>query len=100
MHGGRQGLSRGLRDCSGMLQRCTQLQRVTLQRCGPISKGMLLTLVAQLGMRQVVLRGEHGLAAGTISELQALGAAEGCELLCKAEVQPGPLCAQYFVITV
>jgi hypothetical protein len=87
-------------DCWGMLHRCMQLQRVTLQRCGPISKGALLGLLFQLGMQQVVLRGEHGLAAEAVSELQELGAAEGCELLCEEEVCPGPLCAQHYVIPV
>jgi hypothetical protein len=98
LDGGAEGLAPGMGDCWGMLHRCTQLQRVTLQRCGPISKGVLLTLVFQLGMQQVVLRGAHGLAAEAASELQALGTAEGCELLCEAEVCPGPLCEGYFVI--
>jgi hypothetical protein len=83
-----------------MLHRCTRLQRVTLQRCGSISKGALLTLVFQLGMQQVVLGGAHGLAAEAVSELRALGAAEGCELLCEEEVRRGPLCAAYFYIPV
>ncbi len=100
LDGGRQGLAPGMCHCWGMLHRCTQLKRVTLQRCGPISKGALITLVFQLGMRQVVLGGAHGLASEAVSELQALGAAEGCELLCEEEVRRGPLCAQYYVIPV
>ncbi len=97
LDGGRQGLAPGMGERWAMLHRCMQLQRVTLQRCGPISKGALFGLVTQLGMQQVVLRGAHGVAAGAVSELQALGAAQGCELLC-VEVCRGPLCAEYFVI--
>jgi hypothetical protein len=100
LDGGRQGLAPSMCHCWGILHRCTQLQRVTLQRCGPISKGALITLLFQLGMQQVVLWGAHGLAAEAVSELQALGAAEGCELLCEAEMHPGPLCAKYYVIPV
>jgi hypothetical protein len=100
LDGGRQGLAPGMGDCWGMLHGCPQLQRVTLQRCGPISKGALLGLLFQLGMQQVVLRGEHGLAAEADSELQELGAGQGCELLCKEEVRRGLLCAKYFDIPV
>jgi hypothetical protein len=100
LDGGAEGLVPGMGDCWGMLHRCPQLQRVTLQRCGPISKGVLLTLVFQLGMQQVVLRGAHGLAAGAVSELRTLWAAEGCELLCEEAVCPGPLCDEYFNIAV
>jgi hypothetical protein len=101
LDGGEEELAPGMGDCWGMLHRCTQLQRVTLQRCGPISKGALLGLVFQLGMQQVVLRGAHGLAADSASELRELGAAQGCALLCaEEEVRPGPLCEQFFGIPV
>ena len=100
LDGSAEGLAPGMGDCWAMLHRCPQLQRVTLQRCGPISKGALLGLVTQQGMQQVVLRGAHGLAAEAVSELQELGAAEGCELLCAEEVCPGPLCDEYFIIPV
>ncbi len=100
LDGGRQGLAPGMGDCWGMLHRCTRLQRMTLQRCGPISRGALVSLVTQLGMQQLVLRGEHGLAAETVSELRALGAGEGCGLLCEEEVCRGPLCEEYFTIPV
>jgi hypothetical protein len=98
LDGGRQRLAPGMGDCWGMLHRCTQLQRVTLQRCGPISKGALLGLVFQLGMQQVVLPGAHGLSPAAVSELQVIGAAEGCGLLCEEKVCPGPLCDEYFDI--
>jgi hypothetical protein len=100
LDGGRQGLAPGMGECWAMLHRCPQLQRVTLQRCGTISKGALLGLVFQLGMRQVLLRGAHGLAAEAVSELQELAAGEGCELLCEEEVCRGPLCDEYFTIPV
>ncbi len=100
LDGGAEGLAPGMGNCWGMLHRCTQLQRVTLQRCGPISQGAMVTLVFQLGMQKVVLRGEHGLAAEDIAELQELGAGQGCELLCKEEVCPAPLCDVYFNIPV
>jgi hypothetical protein len=98
LDGGTEGPAPGMGDCWGMLQRCPQLQRVTLQRCDPISRGALLGLVTQLGMQQVVLRGPHGLAAGAVSELRTLGAAEGCEVLCVDEMCPWPLCVGYFDI--
>jgi hypothetical protein len=100
LDGGAEGLAPGMGDCWGMLHRGPQLQRVTLQRCSPISKGALVSLVTQLGMQQVVLCGAHGLAAEAVSELQELGTAEGCELLCEEEVCPGPLCDEYFNIPV
>jgi hypothetical protein len=96
LDGGAEGLAPGMGDCWGMLHRCTRLQSVTLQRCGPISRGALVSLVTQLGMRQVVLQGEHGLAAEDVSKLQALATGEGCELLCEEEVCSGPLYAEYF----
>jgi hypothetical protein len=100
LDGGEEGLAPGMGDCWGMLHGCSQLQCVTLQRCGPISKGALLGLLFQLGMQQVVLRGEHGLPAEAVSELQELGAGQGCELLCEEEVRPGPLSVEYFDIPV
>jgi hypothetical protein len=100
LDGGAEGLAPGMGHCWGVLHRCTRLQRVTLQRCGPINKGALATLLFQQGMRQVVLRGAHGLAAEAVSQLQALGAGQGCELLCEEEVCPGPLCEEYFDIPV
>ena len=83
-----------------MLHACFSLQRVTLQRCGPISKGALLGLVFQQGMQQVALRGAHGLAAEAVSELQELATGEGCELLCEEAACPGPLCVGSFIIPV
>ena len=68
-------------DCLGMLNRCTQLQRLTLQRCGPIPKAALASLISQPGMQAVVLRGEHGLAGEHASDLESLGARLRCELL-------------------
>jgi hypothetical protein len=100
LDGGRQGLAPGMGDCWGMLHCCTQLQRVTLQRCGPISKGALLGLVTQLGMQQVVLRGAHGLSTAVVSELRTLGAVRGCELLCEEEVRNWSLCDAYFIAPV
>jgi hypothetical protein len=100
LDGGTEGLAPGMGECWCILHRCTQLQRVTLQRCGPISRGAVLALVSQLRMQRVVLRGEHGLAADAVLELRALGAGQGCELLCEEDVCPGPLCEEYFVIPV
>jgi hypothetical protein len=39
----------------------------------------LVALVSQAGMQQVVLRGEHGLAAPAVSEGWALGTELSCE---------------------
>ncbi len=98
LDGGGQGLSPGVGECWGMLHRCTQLQRVTLQRCGPIIKGAILGLVFQVGMQQVVLTGKHGLAAEAVSELQELGAAQGCKVLCEEKICKGPLSEKFYDI--
>jgi hypothetical protein len=99
LDGSRQGLAPGLGDCLGMLHRCSGLREVTLQRCGAISKGALIGLVSQPGMRQVVLRGAHGLAASAVSEVRALGAGFSCELLCEG-LRAGPRCGEVFGIQV
>jgi hypothetical protein len=82
LDGGKQGPAPGLGECWGMLPRCPQLQRVTLQRCGPISQGALVALLSQPGMQAVVLRGECGLGMDVLSEMYALaGERFGCKLL-------------------
>jgi hypothetical protein len=79
LDGGRPGgVQPGVGECWGMLHRCTQLLLVTLQRCGPISKGALAALVTQPGMLGVVLRGEHGLEEHAARYCQALGEVCGC----------------------
>ncbi len=88
---GDEGLEAGLGECWGMLHRCLQLQRVTLQRCGSASKGVVLGLLSKPGMQQLELRGAHGLAAEVVIELRALGAAQGCcQLLCEEQLSSGP----------
>jgi hypothetical protein len=67
LDGGSEGLAPGVGDCLGVLQRCCGLREVTLQRCGAISKGALIALVSQAGMRQVVLSGLHSMAASAVS---------------------------------
>jgi hypothetical protein len=71
-----------------VLHRCTALQRLTLQRCGPVLNiPTLAALVSQRGMRQVVLRGEAGLlAAEQLAEVQRLGSRFGCEFKAGEEV--------------
>jgi hypothetical protein len=88
LDGGSEGMAPGVGECLGVLQRCCGLREVTLQRCGTISKGALIGLVCQAGMRQVVLRGVHSLAASAVSEVRALG----CELLCQG-LSAGPGCS-------
>ncbi len=99
LDGGRQGLAPGVGKCWGMMHRCTQLRDVTLQRCGSMSQGVLLGLLSKPGMQRVVLRGAHGLAAEAVSELQELGALQGCSLRCEEEVCPGPLCSDFIRIS-
>jgi hypothetical protein len=96
LDGGEQGPVPG--DSWGMLHRCTQLQRVTLQRCGPISQGTLVALLSQPGMQWVVLRGQHGLEAAAVRDLQAVGQSFGCKLLCREELCAGPRGAVFFDI--
>jgi hypothetical protein len=78
------GLAPGMRECWGLLHRCTQLQR-----CGPMSQGVLLGLLSKPGMQWVELRGAHGLASAE------LGAAEGCKLRCTKMLLAGPLCDDF-----
>jgi hypothetical protein len=99
LDGGRQGMAPGLGDCLGMLQRCCGLRDVTLQRCSNMCKGTVVGLVSQPGMRQVVLRGAHGLAASAVSEVRALGAGYGCELVCEG-MRAGPRCGKFFAFQV
>jgi hypothetical protein len=96
---GHDGLAPGEGDCLSVLHGCCGLGKVTLQCCGPIAKGALIGLVSQAGMRQVVLRGAHGLAASSVAEVQALGAGLSCELLCDG-FSAGPRCGQFYVIQV
>jgi hypothetical protein len=100
LDGGSEGLAPGVRDCLGVLHRCCGLREVTLQRCGAISQGVLVGLVSgHVGMRRVVLRGAHGLAASAVSEVRALGAGYGCELLCE-DLSAGPRCGEFFIIII
>jgi hypothetical protein len=100
LDGGRQGLAPGMSKCWGLLQRSTQLQCVTLQRCCRISPGALVALVSHVAMKQVTLRGAHGLRADTVRDVRALGQRLGCKLLCEQEACPGPLSEEYFDIEV
>jgi hypothetical protein len=100
LDGGRQGLAPGVGDCLVVLHRYCGLREVTLQRCGATSKGALIGLVSgYVGMRRVVLRGPHGLAASAVSEARALGAEFSCELLCEG-LSAGPRCGEFFDIKV
>jgi hypothetical protein len=99
LDGGSEGLAPCVGDCLGMLHSCYGLREVTLQRCGPIAKGVLIGPVSQAGMQQVVLRGEHGLAASAVSKVRVLGAGFGCELLCEG-LSAGPRCDEFFTILV
>ncbi len=98
--GGEEGLAPGMAECWGMLHRCPQLQRLTLQRCGAISQGALVALVSQRGMQLVTLRGKHGVSAEAVRDVQALGHSLGCELLCEEEVCAAPVCRVYFGVQV
>ena len=63
LDGGRQGLAPAVRECWGMLHRCTQLQRLTLQRCGSMS---------------LLAAGQAGHAAASGSALRARPGSRGC----------------------
>jgi hypothetical protein len=89
----------GVGNCLCVLHRCCGLQEVTLQRCGPIASVTLIGLVSHVGMRQVVLKGAHGLAEEAVSEVRALGAGFGCALLCVG-LCAGPRSEEYFDIQV
>jgi hypothetical protein len=100
LDGGSEGLAPGLGNCLGVLHRCCGLRDVTLQRCGTISKGALIGLVSQAGMRRVVLMGgpgSHLLEVAVVSRLKTLGATFGCELLFSG-LGPGPRCAAFYRI--
>jgi hypothetical protein len=100
LDGGRPGgVQPGVNECWGMLHRCTQLRRVTLQRCGPVSKGALAALVTQPGMLKLVLGGEHGLVEHAARYLQALGEVYGCQLLFLGECR-GPLAEEFYNIPI
>jgi hypothetical protein len=49
-------------------------------------------------MQRVVLRGEHGLAAGVVSALQEQAVVSGCELLCEGGLCVGPRAGELFYI--
>jgi hypothetical protein len=100
LDGGVEGLAPGMGECWGMLHRCPQLQRLTLQRCGAISQGALVALVSQRGMQLVTLRGKHGVSAEAVRDVQALGQSLGCKLLCEEEVCTAPVCRFYFGVKV
>ncbi len=96
LDGGEEGLAPGVAECWGMLHCCPRLLDVTLQRCGTISQGALVALVIHVAMQQITLRGEHGVRAEAVRDVQALGESLGCELLCVEEVCAGPTCRILF----
>jgi F-box/leucine-rich repeat protein 14 len=96
--GGEEGLAPGVAECWGMLHRCPQLQRLTLQRCGTISQGALVALVSHV--QQMALSGAHGLSEEAARDVKALGHSLGCELLYEGEVRAGPICRFYFGVKV
>jgi hypothetical protein len=85
-------------ECWGLLHRCAQLQRVTLQRCGPVSQGALVALVGHVAMKQVTLGGEHGLSDEAVEAVEAVGAMYGCELLFEQESSQAPRAGSEFFI--
>jgi hypothetical protein len=98
LDGGKDGPDqRGMGECWGLLHRCAQLQRVTLQRCGPVSQGALVALVSHVAMKHVTLRGEHGLSEAAVIDLQALGGVYGCELLFEQEHCQAPRASKFFI---
>jgi F-box/leucine-rich repeat protein 14 len=100
LDGGEEGLAPGVGKCWGLLQRCTQLRDVTLQRCGAISQGALVALVSHVAIKEMALSGSHGLSEEAVRDVQALGQSLGCELLCEEEVCAAPTCRVYFAIKV
>ncbi len=96
LDGGLHGLAPGIGECWGLLHRCAQLQRVTLQRCGPVSQGALVALVGHVAMEQVTLRGEHGLSGEAVEAVGAVGGMYGCELLCEQEHSQTPRFSKFY----
>jgi hypothetical protein len=98
LDGGRQGPAPGVGECLGMLHRCPELQRVTLQRCGPVPFAALFSLVGgHPSMQRMALRGsDHGLTAEAAGDLRALGATFACDLLSEQVLCAGPRSEQFF----
>ena len=102
LDGGRQRLAPGMANFLGMLHRCTHLQRLTLQRCGPIPLAALISLVGgHPSMQRMALRGsDHGLTAEFAGDLRALGARFACDLLSDEVLCAGPVSKRLFYIEV
>ena len=78
------GLSCRLPDASlGLLQRCSLLRTLVLQRCSNVTSSDVVCLVSKSGMQQVVLAGRRGLTQQQVGPLSELGLRYGCKLVRK-----------------
>ena len=76
------GLSCRLPDASlGLLQRCSLLRTLVLQRCADVTSSDVVWLVSKPGMQKVVLAGREGLTQQQIGPLSELGLRYGCKLV-------------------